>query len=107
VTSISVLQHGLFEDIGEGLVNAKVVLVCVSDEYAASNNCVVEFRFVAKTLKLPVVLAVVGSGHKWRGTEVSELPVFTEAYVYTWCYNSTVWISHLTFIPTLNTSTCM
>ncbi|KAK7503510.1 hypothetical protein BaRGS_00005049 [Batillaria attramentaria] len=65
--------HGLFEDIGEGLVNAKVVLVCVSDQYAASNNCVVEFRFVANTLKLPVVLAVVGSGCKWRATEVGAL----------------------------------
>ena len=65
-------QHGLFEDIGEGLVNAKVVLVCVSDEYAASSNCAVEFRFVANTLKLPVVLAVVGSGSRWRATEVRE-----------------------------------
>ncbi|XP_076465791.1 uncharacterized protein LOC143297367 [Babylonia areolata] len=65
--------HGLFEDIGEGLVNAKVVLVCVSDQYAASNNCVVEFRFVAKSLKLPVVLAVVGSGSQWRATEVGVL----------------------------------
>ena len=56
-------------------MNAKVVLVCVSDEYAASNNCVVEFRFVANTLKLPVILAVVGSGSKWRATEVGTLVI--------------------------------
>ncbi|KAL8560611.1 hypothetical protein ACOMHN_062576 [Nucella lapillus] len=66
-------KHGLFEDIGEGLVNAKVVLVCVSDAYASSSNCVVEFRFFANTLKLPMILAVVGSGSKWRATEVGVL----------------------------------
>jgi len=60
----------LFDDIAEGLLSAKVVVVCVSDEYAASATCQVEFRYAANTLGLPMILAVVGTGSKWRASEV-------------------------------------
>ena len=63
-------QHGLFDDIAEGLLNAQVVVACVSDEYSASDSCCREFRYAASTLKLPIILAVVGTGNKWRATEV-------------------------------------
>ncbi|XP_046562629.1 LOW QUALITY PROTEIN: uncharacterized protein LOC124271531 [Haliotis rubra] len=65
--------HGLFEDIAEGLLNARAVIVCVSDQYAESANCAMEFRYAANTLKLPVVLAVVGTGNSWRASEIGVL----------------------------------
>ncbi len=65
-------QTGLFEGIADGLTNAKVMLACVSDEYAASQNCVMEFRFATSVLKIPTVLAVVGTGLQWRASEVRE-----------------------------------
>ncbi|XP_041374603.1 uncharacterized protein LOC121387519 [Gigantopelta aegis] len=65
--------HGLFDDIAEGLLNAKVVVACVSDEYSASESCCREFRYAASTLKLPMILAVVGTGNKWRATEIGVL----------------------------------
>ncbi|KAH3812974.1 hypothetical protein DPMN_141417, partial [Dreissena polymorpha] len=66
-------QNGLFDDIAEGLLNAKVVVVCVSDEYADSPTCCTEFRYAANTLNLPIILAVVGTGCRWRSTEVGVL----------------------------------
>lgn len=68
-----VFQNGLFEDIAEGLLNAKIMVACVSDEYAMSPNCQFEFRFAANTLKLPIVLAVMGTGNAWRAKEVNDL----------------------------------
>ncbi|KAH9524593.1 hypothetical protein Btru_027277, partial [Bulinus truncatus] len=63
-------QHGLFEDIAEGLINCQIVVVCISDEYVTSENCNKEFRYAVNTLKIPVVLAVVGTGNKWRTSEL-------------------------------------
>ena len=64
---------GLFEDIAEGLKQSKIVLACVSDEYSLSTNCQMEFRFAHVTLKMPIVLAVVGTGFKWESTEIGML----------------------------------
>ena len=64
-------QKGLFEDINEGLRHAKVLIACVSDEYAKSANCCMELRFAADVMKLPTVLAVVGTGNQWRKSTVS------------------------------------
>ena len=66
----NIFQNGLFDDIAEGLLSAKVVIVCVSDEYAASHTCQIEFRYAANTLKLPIIVAAVGTGDAWRATEV-------------------------------------
>lgn len=62
-------QKGLYEDIALGIKQSKVVVACVSDEYALSSNCQLEFRFAHKMRK-PIVLAVVGTGYKWESTEV-------------------------------------
>ena len=70
---LSVLQNGLFDDIAEGLLSAKVVVICVSDDYAESTTCRIEFRYAANTLKLPIIMAVVGKGNKWRASEVGVL----------------------------------
>lgn len=37
-----------FEQIAEGLGKAKVVVACVSNEYASSDNCRMEFQFALK-----------------------------------------------------------
>ncbi|XP_041377257.1 uncharacterized protein LOC121389673 [Gigantopelta aegis] len=63
-------KEGFFEDIAEGLRKAKVMVSCVSNEYADSKNCRMEFRFGVSTLRIPVILAVVGTGYKWERSEV-------------------------------------
>ena len=45
-------------------------MACVSDEYTQSDVCRNEFLFAKNTLRLPVILAIVGSGDQWRQTEV-------------------------------------
>ncbi|WAR27954.1 PATS1-like protein [Mya arenaria] len=66
-------KNGLFDDISSGLLSARVVVVCVSDQYADSETCQREFRYAANTLGLPVILAVVGKGNRWRNSEVGVL----------------------------------
>ncbi|XP_064626432.1 uncharacterized protein LOC135487048 [Lineus longissimus] len=65
--------NGLFSDIAESLKKCRVVVACVSDEYAMSPNCQMEFRFAHVTLKKPIILAVVGTGYSWESTEVGLL----------------------------------
>ena len=43
----------------------------VSDEYVTSQNCTMEFRFAADVMRIPTVLAVVGTGNAWRQSVVS------------------------------------
>jgi hypothetical protein len=62
----------LFEDIVEGIRSAKVMIACVSNEYAKSDNCMKEFRF-ASNLKMPIVLCTFGSADckcEWRSSEL-------------------------------------
>ncbi|CAD5120949.1 DgyrCDS9499 [Dimorphilus gyrociliatus] len=66
-------QTGLIQDITEGLKSAKVVIACVSDEYVTSKNCQMEFRFAAMTLRLPIIIAVVGTGLNWMRSEIGML----------------------------------
>lgn len=56
--------------IFKGLKTTKLVIACVSDEYTQSEVCRNEFLFAKNTLRLPVILAIFGSGDKWRVTEV-------------------------------------
>ncbi|XP_071087235.1 uncharacterized protein [Haliotis cracherodii] len=64
---------GLFENISRGMRHAKVLVVCVSDEYLESDNCMMELRFGVLNLGLPLVLAVVGTGTEWKLSEVGIL----------------------------------
>ncbi|XP_059152537.1 uncharacterized protein LOC131938499 [Physella acuta] len=68
-------QEGFFEDIADGLRKAKVMVAFVSDEYANSKNCKMEFRFALTTLKIPTILAVVGTGFSWVRSEIGLLTV--------------------------------
>ncbi|XP_064618850.1 uncharacterized protein LOC135482601 [Lineus longissimus] len=67
------VHGGLFEDIAEGLRDSQVIVACVSNEYASSLSCQMEFRFAARALNLPIIVAVVGTGQQWRATEVGML----------------------------------
>ncbi|XP_046564246.1 LOW QUALITY PROTEIN: uncharacterized protein LOC124273077 [Haliotis rubra] len=68
-------QEGFFEDIADGLRKCKVMIACVSEQYAESKNCKMEFRFAISTLKIPVILVVVGTSYKWESTEVGMIAV--------------------------------
>ncbi|XP_060074414.1 uncharacterized protein LOC132554131, partial [Ylistrum balloti] len=59
----------LFSRIAKGMSEARIMVACVSDEYAQSKTCCKELRF-ALQLGLPIVIAVVGTGEKWKRTEV-------------------------------------
>jgi hypothetical protein len=86
------LQGGLFEDIAEGLRDAKLMIACVSDEYADSYNCQMEFRFAAKALNLPIIIAVYGTGHRWRSSEVGGICSFLKILLKSLVHNSATWL---------------
>ncbi|KAJ3395160.1 hypothetical protein HDU84_002734 [Entophlyctis sp. JEL0112] len=60
----------LFEQIANGLMSCNIVVVCVSNEYASSKNCVRELNFALNVMKLPFISLVVGEGFNWQKTKV-------------------------------------
>lgn len=65
-------KKNLFEDIVEGIRNASLVIACISNEYAMSENCMKEFRF-ASNLKVPILICTFGSANRkseWKNTEL-------------------------------------
>uniref|UniRef100_A0A1I8FWE5 non-specific serine/threonine protein kinase n=1 Tax=Macrostomum lignano TaxID=282301 RepID=A0A1I8FWE5_9PLAT len=61
-------ENGMFEDLCQGLKACKLVVACLSDEYVASKNCQMEYRFAHLTLNRPMVICVVGTGVLWEST---------------------------------------
>ncbi|KAK3098795.1 hypothetical protein FSP39_023178 [Pinctada imbricata] len=68
-------MNGLFDEIAKGLLEAKMVVACVSDEYVQSPSCKKEFHYACTVLNIPIVLCVVGTGSEWRRSEVGILSV--------------------------------
>ncbi|XP_052285089.1 uncharacterized protein LOC127881358 isoform X1 [Dreissena polymorpha] len=66
-------KKGIFADMAVGIRNSKVFVAFVSDEYAESDNCLMELRFGILNMGLPVVAVIVGTGSKWKQTEVGML----------------------------------
>lgn len=66
-------KYGLYQEIAIGLQNCKVIVACVSDEYVESDACMMELRFAVCNMDLPLVVVVVGTGDKWKRSEVSLL----------------------------------
>ena len=66
-------KNGLFQDIADGLKRCKMVVVCVSSDYAQSVNCMMELRFAIINLRMPVVGVVVGTSDEWETTEAGML----------------------------------
>ncbi|KAJ3295411.1 hypothetical protein HDU79_009244 [Rhizoclosmatium sp. JEL0117] len=68
----------IFENLVDAIKPAKLAVICVSNEYAASENCMREFWFL-RELKIPYVLVAVGSdthetdGQKWHQSAVGFL----------------------------------
>jgi hypothetical protein len=66
------MKKTLFEDIVDGIRNCKCVIACISNEYAASENCMKEFRF-ASNIKMPIIFCLFGSANadaEWKNTEL-------------------------------------
>lgn len=63
----------LFGEITKGLNRAKLVVVCISDEYVTSQNCSLEFRFAHVSLRVPIIKAICGIGNEWRKNELAFL----------------------------------
>ena len=61
-------QQGLFQDICDGLHHARVMIACMSKEYAESENCRMEYQFATNTLEIPTLLAIVGTNLSWQAT---------------------------------------
>jgi hypothetical protein len=40
-------------------------------QYALSKNCRMEFQFAVESVRIPVIVAVVGTGYQWEKSEVS------------------------------------
>ncbi|XP_069138297.1 uncharacterized protein [Argopecten irradians] len=59
----------LFYRLFKGLSESRIMVAFVSDEYALSENCCKEIRFAVQ-LKVPVIVAVVGTGNAWKVSEV-------------------------------------
>jgi len=57
------------------LLRSLIAFVLLFDrfQYVKSHNCLMEFRFAAIQLRLPVIIAVVGTGNAWETTEVEFL----------------------------------
>ncbi|KAJ3333823.1 hypothetical protein HDU76_002929 [Blyttiomyces sp. JEL0837] len=63
----------LFEQLARGMMTSNVFIAFVSDEYAASKNCIRELNFAVNVLKIPFVTVVIGEGDGWRKTRVGLL----------------------------------
>ncbi|KAI9339329.1 hypothetical protein BDR26DRAFT_820927 [Obelidium mucronatum] len=63
------LQLGkrLFEDLCDSILASKFAIICLSDQYLASENCRREFKYITLTLKIPYIIIVVGNTPcQWR-----------------------------------------
>ncbi|KAL4230338.1 hypothetical protein ACF0H5_010721 [Mactra antiquata] len=66
-------KKGIFADMANGIRNSKVMLAFISDEYAESDNCMMELRFGIINMELPLIAAVVGTKSGWKYSEVAML----------------------------------
>ena len=64
---------GMYEQLTNALKDAKVVVPCVSTEYANSPNCRMEFQFAMKSLGKPIVPIIVGQGDDWKTSVIGAL----------------------------------
>ena len=53
-----------FDQIASAIKKAKVVVACISEQYAISDNCKMEFQFAATSLKKPIIAFIVGKLEK-------------------------------------------
>ena len=64
----------MFDQICRGIQGSKLAVICVSDQYARSDNCRMECQFIVKICQKPVILVRCGGpGNHWRTTVVGLL----------------------------------
>ena len=66
-------KAGLLGQIAHGMNAAKLIVLCISDQYAKSGNCRIELEYAMRTIFKPIVPILVGSGDDWRSTVVGLL----------------------------------
>lgn len=71
-------SKGLYQGIHEASDNAKCILLCISDEYCRSPNCVMELEYNIR--RKPCAVACVGSGYSWRDTPAGYFVGYQEIY---------------------------
>lgn len=64
---------GMYEQLTAALKEAKVVIPFVSNEYANSPNCRMEFQFAMKSLNKPIIPIIVGDGDDWKTSVIGAL----------------------------------
>lgn len=71
---------GLFEGLHRALSNTSLSLVvlCLSDEYAASPNCAMELQYAIR--RIPCIVVCVGDGEGWRKTPTGLFSAFQESF---------------------------
>ena len=63
----------MYEQLTAALKEAKVVIPFVSNEYASSPNCRMEFQFAMKSLNKPIIPIIVGDGYNWKTSVIGAL----------------------------------
>ena len=63
-------SSSMFEQMAVAINASKVVVCCISQEYAMSDNCRMEIQFAALTLKKRVIAVIVGEGAEWKSSAV-------------------------------------
>ena len=69
---------GLYQGIHAAFRNTKCVILCVSDEYAASANCCMEMQYAIR--RVPCIVVAVGTGYRWRKGIAGYFCSFQEYY---------------------------
>ncbi|ORY53301.1 hypothetical protein BCR33DRAFT_192610 [Rhizoclosmatium globosum] len=71
----------LFEDLVDTIKRSKFAVICVSTEYADSENCKDEFKFIRK-IKIPKIIVVVGPTHSVRDWSTTVIGFMASDAVY-------------------------
>ena len=50
----------------------EILIVCILFQYAMSKTCRMEFQFALDSVRIPVILVVVGTGFEWEKSEVND-----------------------------------
>ena len=63
----------MYQELTRAIREAKVILPCISTEYANNVNSRMEFQFALKTLQKPVIPIIVGEGDDWKNSVIGTL----------------------------------
>ena len=70
IINIFFFQTELWESIRRGIERSRIVVACISKEYASSDSCQKEFKYTYQQVQIPIICVVVGNGEEWKNYEV-------------------------------------